>query len=91
MIVVIGHGQSENTRIHGDNVTTLWIFSHLSMELDRFDKVAQQIVGVAQVTVGSALCRSVSQLFDQAQVHPKHMNIVQLQQSWCSAQFCFTF
>lgn len=38
--------------------------SHLSMKLDRFDKVAQEIVGVAQVPVGSALRRSVPELFD---------------------------
>lgn len=50
------------------------------MKLDRFDKVAQQIVGVAQVPVGSALRRSVPELFDQAQVHPEDITIVQFHQ-----------
>lgn len=41
------------------------------MKLDRFHKVSQQIVGVPQVPVGSALSCSVPEFFDQAQVHPK--------------------
>lgn len=49
--------------------TTLWI-SHLPVKLDCFDKVSQQIVGVAQVPVGSPLSSSVSEFFDQTQIHP---------------------
>lgn len=49
--------------------------SHLSMKLDCFDKVAQKIVRVSQVPVGSALSRTVPKLLDQAQVHPKDENI----------------
>lgn len=51
------------------------------MKLDCFDKVAQKIVGVAQVPVRSALRCSVPELFDQTQVHPKNMNIVQFIQT----------
>lgn len=50
------------------------------MKLDCFNKVSQQIVGVAQVPVGSTLCRSVTQLFDQAQVHPKDLDMLQFHQ-----------
>lgn len=45
--------------------------SYLAVELDSFDKVPQQIVGVAQVPVGPPLSSSVPDLFDQTQVHPK--------------------
>lgn len=44
--------------------------SHLTVELDSFDKVSQQVVGVAQVPVGPPLSSSVSEFFHQTQVHP---------------------
>ena len=44
--------------------------AHLSMELDGLDKVPQQVMRVAKVTVGPPLGGAVTQLFDQAQVHP---------------------
>lgn len=40
------------------------------MKLDRFDKVSQQVVGVAQVPIGPPLGSTVPKFFDQTQVHP---------------------
>lgn len=43
---------------------------HLTMKLDRFQKVSQEIVGVSQVPIGSPLSGAIPEFFDQTQVHP---------------------
>lgn len=49
----------------------MFMFVYLTMKLDCFQKVSQEIVGVSQVPVGSALSSTVPKFFDQTQVHPR--------------------
>lgn len=50
----------------------LYLFGdvYLTMKLDCFQKVSQEIVGVSQVPIGSALSSTIPKFFDQTQVHP---------------------
>lgn len=43
---------------------------YLTVKLDCFQKVSQEIVGVSQVPIRSALGSTIPKFFDQTQVHP---------------------
>lgn len=61
---------------------------HLTMKLDCFQKVSQEIVGVSQVPVGSPLSSAIPEFFHQTQVHPTDIRKMQLTSSFQNDVTC---